>query len=227
VLERSSQDDPSTRDEGDTSARWRTGVGARDGEIEVAGPRVLAGGGRVVLPWRESIRYSRRRAGYHGGASLAEITVPIVVLLPSREQLPAGWQVLSPEAVTPTWWTTRPTTSAPVQAPKVAKPIKRPTVGQAVVASRQYALTRSLVRKPPAPAEVASAIDALIAADGSMSLSAVAAAAGRAGRNPDGLLSILQRLLNVEGYPVLSPVDGGLNVRLDLPLLREQFELRT
>jgi hypothetical protein len=268
VLERSSQDDPSTRDEGDTSARWRTGADARDGEIEVAGPRVLEGGGRVVLPWRESIRYSRRRAGYHGGASLAEITVPIIVLLPSREQLPPGWQVLSPEAVTPIWWTTRQAvteTSVPVEAPRAAKPVKqsgrassrpvgppqdalfgvddagstaadaasvsvpaiRSTVGHAVVASKQYALTRSLVRKPPAPAEVAAVIDALISADGTMSLSAVAAAASRAGRNPEGLLSTLQRLLNVEGYPVLSQVDGGLNVRLDLPLLREQFELGT
>ena len=46
----------------------------------------------------------------------------------------------------------------------------------------------------------------------------MASAAGRAGRNPEGLISTLQRLLNVEGYPVLSQVDGGLNVRLDLPL---------
>jgi hypothetical protein len=257
VLERSSQDDPSTRDQGDTSARWRTGADARDGEIEVAGPRVLEGGGRVILPWRETIRYSRRRAGYHGGASLAEITVPIIVLLPSREQVPKGWQVLSPEAVTPAWWTTRTaiaetvvlasTPVKPVKASGRTKPVVPPqdalfgedetestttdapvvtsTVGQAVVASKQYTLTRSLVRKPPLPAEVAAVIDALISADGTLSLSAVASAAGRAGRNPEGLISTLQRLLNVEGYPVLSQVDGGLNVRLDLPLLREQFEL--
>ena len=57
------------------SARWRTGE-PNDGEIALSGPRVLLGDGRVVVPWREEIRYTRRRAGYHGGASLAEMAVP-------------------------------------------------------------------------------------------------------------------------------------------------------
>jgi len=40
----------------------------------------------------------------------------------------------------------------------------------------------------------------------------------------DGLIASLQRILNVEGYPVLS-VDGSQTVRLNLQLLREQFDL--
>lgn len=264
VLERSSQDDPTTRDAGDTSARWRTGGPVRDGEIEVTGPRVLEGGGRVVLPWRESIRYSMRRAGYHGGASLAEITVPIIVLLPGHEQLPAGWRILSPESGIPKWWSARqPVAEEPIDiaAPRTVKPAKassknggrvsgppqdalfpvegsvlspaskpnlvRPSLGARVVASAQYTLTRRLVRKAPEPHEVAAVIDALAAADGTMSLSAVAAAAGRGSRKPEGLVATLQRLLNLEGYQVLSQIDGGLNVRLDVALLREQFEVES
>ena len=48
---------------------------------------------------------------------------------------------------------------------------------------------------------------------------------GRAGRNPDGFAATLQRLLNVEGYPVLGLADGGRTLRLDQELLRQQFGL--
>jgi hypothetical protein len=38
----------------------------------------------------------------------------------------------------------------------------------------------------------------------------------------DGLLASLQRILNVDGYPVLT-IDSSQTVRLNLPLLKEQF----
>ena len=71
------------------------------------------GDGRVVVPWREDIRYTRRRAGYHGGASLAEMSVPVLVLTPTPDQLPMGWSVLAPESVEPPWWNGRRTVTAP------------------------------------------------------------------------------------------------------------------
>jgi hypothetical protein len=40
----------------------------------------------------------------------------------------------------------------------------------------------------------------------------------------DGLIASLQRILNVDGYLVLS-MDSSQTIRLHLPLLREQFEL--
>jgi hypothetical protein len=85
-------------------ARWRPvesgPVG--DGEIVVRGRRVLAPGGAAVLPWREDLRYGAKRAGYHGGASLAEVTVPVVVLdRPGAAAIP-GWIPAAPAA--PVWW---------------------------------------------------------------------------------------------------------------------------
>jgi len=38
----------------------------------------------------------------------------------------------------------------------------------------------------------------------------------------DGLLASLQRILNVDGYPVLT-IDSSQTVRLNLTLLKEQF----
>jgi hypothetical protein len=56
----------------------------------------------------------------------------------------------------------------------------------------------------------------------------IAALASRVGvpefRLP-GLLAGLRRVLNVEGYPVLSVDDTSGTVRLNLDLLRSQFEL--
>lgn len=252
VLERSPAGNGPVADTGAESPRWRTGT-PEAGEIELSGPRVVYGNGHVVAPWREDIRYTQRRAGYHGGASLAEMTVPMLILLPSADLLPTGWSVLPPESVTPSWWVQRraePVTAIPpLPAPSrksrrsktapqpdtdalfalaTAEPVGSPeTLGTLVVETDTYKAQRAFVRKPPDKQHVAAVIDALIAADETLSLAAVAAKAGRAGRNPEFFATTLQRLLNVEGYPVLSIVDSGSTVRLNTGKLREQFELES
>jgi hypothetical protein len=239
VLHRSLPGDGPVAAPGAESARWRVGT-PEAGEIALAGPRVLYGDGRVVVPWREDVRYMSRRAGYHGGASLAEMTVPVLVLLPSVSLLPSAWEVLPRELIGPAWWEGQPERRDVPPTPPRRKPAKSKarvdddatplfpvsetittTLGRQVVDSAAYATQRAFVRRPPA--EVPAIIDALVAADGTRSLTAIAAIAGRAGRNPEFLVITLQRLLNVEGYPVLSLVDGGRTLRLDVELLREQF----
>jgi hypothetical protein len=81
--------------------RWR-GIGsgpAGDGEIEVRGPRVVNDEHAVVLPWLEQLRYGPSKNGYHGGITLAEVVVPLVVL--ASEEIP-GWKQ-SP-VTAPAWW---------------------------------------------------------------------------------------------------------------------------
>jgi hypothetical protein len=244
VLERSASGTGPRQVESAESARWRTGQPG-DGEIELAGPRVLCGDGRIVVPWREDIHYTRRRAGYHGGASLAELTVPVLVAVPTSEQVPAGWSVLTPDAMAPAWWERQVEPAAeatPVPRPRRVRPMpatvteplftvdRAPStapasLGAQVVASTVYQAQRQYVRKPPAPEVIATVIDELAAADGTMPLAAVAAAAGRAGRNPAGLAATLERLLNVDGYGVIGVVDGGVTLRLNVEVLREQFQV--
>ncbi|MEU9044424.1 MULTISPECIES: BREX-2 system phosphatase PglZ [unclassified Kitasatospora] len=231
------------------AARWRTGE-PEDGEVLLAGPRVLEGGGRIVAPWREDIRYTPRKAGYHGGASLAEMTVPVLVLLPSEAQLPKGWSLIAPEQVTPRWWnahepavgqaagsavpavfpsqeprTKAAKAQAPVEAAQPEAERSTPTFGQRLAGSDVFASQRQYVRAAPDAAVVAAALDALVAADGLLSLVAVAKAAGKPGRSVDGFAAQLQRLLNVESYPVLEFTDNGTRLRLNVQLAVEQFQL--
>lgn len=86
------------------AARWRPADSGpvQDGEVLVEGRRVLAGEGTAVLAWTEDLRYSNRAAGYHGGASLAEITVPLIVLARGADADVAGWRPGPPQA--PAWW---------------------------------------------------------------------------------------------------------------------------
>ncbi|MDN5750818.1 MAG: hypothetical protein L0H64_20305 [Pseudonocardia sp.] len=210
--------------------------------MALAGPRVLTGGGAVVAAWREDIRYTRRRAGYHGGASLAEMAVPVLVLTPTPDQLPLGWSVLPVEAVEPPWWNGRrvpapvPAARVPRRSARRARPaadgdglfaapepvVTSLSLGQRVVASEVYRAQRAFVRRAPDPTAVAAVVDAL-AVEGRLSAIATAATAGRAGRDPDGVVATLQRLLNVEGYPVLT--SSGGTVELNPELLRLQFEV--
>ncbi|CAO5258129.1 BREX-2 system phosphatase PglZ [Frankia sp. AgKG'84/4] len=82
---------------------------AGDGEVELVGPRVLAPGGRIVALWDPTLHYLGRKGGYHGGASPAEVTVPVLAFLPFRlsatsasRDLPPGWRALPDQR--PRWW---------------------------------------------------------------------------------------------------------------------------
>ncbi|MFC9616613.1 BREX-2 system phosphatase PglZ [Streptomyces sp. NPDC056938] len=234
--------------QGVESARWRIGPPQdqpSDDEVHLAGPRVLEGGGSITALWREDQRYTPRKAGYHGGAALAEMTVPVLVLLPSAETLPPGWSVLSPEAVTPPWWhdANRAGATAAPQAATTSRPAARKTaeprpddastpltLGAKIVDTGVYAAQKQFVRKGPEKKAVAAVIDTLVAADGTLSLAAVSTAAassgGRAPRNAEFFVAALQRLLNVEGYPVLGLIDAGTRVKLDITLLKDQFGVK-
>jgi PglZ domain-containing protein len=231
------------------SARWRTGT-PDTGEVALTGPRVLQGGGSVVAAWREDIRYTLRKGGYHGGAALAEMTVPILTLVPTMDAMPNGWSVLEAETITPRWWHPPRTTEMPAPVPAVRKPsrgkarphddstplfsadelaaagaVPQTTLGMRVVATDTYAAQRSRVPRAPNKIEIAAVIDALVDADGRLPVTTAAAKAGRAKRNPELVATTLQRLLNVEGYPILSVTDDGRTLRLDVGTLRVQFGL--
>lgn len=123
VLDRGQSANPVQSD----SARYRTGTPG-PGEIAVRGLRVLAGGGEVVAAVDETVHYTPKKAGYHGGASPAEVVVPVITLLPSASLLPPGWFAYDAIGHAPAWWdasSARTSPLSPVQPkPDTASPIK-------------------------------------------------------------------------------------------------------
>lgn len=124
VLDRTRSAEGPVTAAGVESARWRTGTAAGEGEIALAGPRVLENSGRVIAPWSEEIHYTPRKAGYHGGAALAEMTVPVLVLTPSIDLAPDGWAELPRESVQPLWWEAK-AAPGPLQTQAAAKPVRK------------------------------------------------------------------------------------------------------
>jgi hypothetical protein len=229
------------------SARHRPGQPG-DGEVLISGPRVLSPGGIVVLPWDERIRYAPRKAGYHGGASLAEMIIPVLVFVPSGSPCPKGWTSYdNPSLHEPTWWNAgialasqpprEPASTRPLSTRKTARKAPRQddalfsadeipgqgTLGEQVVGSGAYQAQRGFVRKAPDDASVAAIIDGLAAAGGKLPVAEVAALAGQPPFRMAGFLTQLGRLLNVDGYPVIGDSDGGRTVDLNVRLLTEQF----
>jgi hypothetical protein len=222
-------------------ARWRLPAGeTRSDEVMLTGRRVLVPGGTAVLPTSESVRYGARTHGYHGGASLAEVAIPLVVLLPPGVEELDGWAVHSLGA--PDWWTGRATATAPRKRLITAKPSRRKETaidqpdlfaadspllsrGTQLVASDTFVNTHkgqptNRVLKPDVFRDV---VDAVLSAGGRLPVADVLQAAGTPGRNPRGLVAALGRVLNIDQFPVVDLIDNGRTVVINPKLLDEQF----
>ncbi|MBZ2195402.1 BREX-2 system phosphatase PglZ [Occultella gossypii] len=236
--------------------RWRpvsTGAAATD-EIEVRGRRVLAAGGEAVLAVTVGLRYGAKAAGYHGGGSLAEITVPIIVLDRSNRPQIGGWKIAPSQ--TPSWW------NEPAVKHRYESVVEERTDKTRRRRPREEAPGQGsfdLILAQPLPvdgtAALSSVVDQLLDSDvyarqrkragrGALGddvvrtlLTTLADRGGRAHRETlaglvgsslpavESTLAALRRLLNVEGYAVLSDDADGVTVVLDEALLRDQFEL--
>lgn len=229
-------------------ARYRPeGTAPADGEIAITGRRVLAESGIVVAAWAEDIRFGRKAAGYHGGVSAAEATIPVVVLTQAPQSPPPGWVEAPPQA--PTWWHEQArTTAAPTPAPLTSKAKPVPDDGPTLFSRDQVAATSS--ERPADLATLVVGSDTFLrqrarAGRGALSdklveqvLRSLMLGGGRAHRDTvagvagvpvsrlSATLAVLRRMLNVEGYDVISLDVDGVTVLLDLALLREQFGVR-
>lgn len=225
--------------------RWRTADSpAGDGELLFAGPRVGLSGGRVVLPWRETLRYGPRKAGYHGGASAAEAVIPLTILTARDDSAVPGWA--GAPVAAPAWWRgpvagevaiapagdklfefVTPPLPAAVPVPAGAPLLGgTPPLVTALLASDVYRVRRKLAGRTALPDERVSALlTALILAGDRARLDTLAADAGIPAHRIGLTVTALRRLLQVEGYPVLDIDPDGQTLVLDERLLRDQFQL--
>ena len=252
VVERGSRTDP--RDGADTRWRPATTGPANDGEVALSGRRVLASGGAIVAPWVEDLRYGNKAAGYHGGASAAEVTIPMLVFAgPDVDLSKAGWRRAGAQA--PPWWDRfdvpakpartaptaprRPRRAARVEPPSgealFSMPPPTPTPSprdqhgpsiDAFLTSPVYARMRAAAgRAALHDTAVTTALRVMLNGGGRAPADEVAAALGVPTPRLGMALSNLRRLLNVEGYPVVGMDADGRTVVLDEALWRQQFGL--
>lgn len=233
-------------------SRWRpasTGA-AGDGEVLVSGPRVIAPGGEAVLLWRDDAHYGPRHAGYHGGASLAELTIPVLVFQAAAVAAGApGWEQAAPQV--PLWWNdpiastaeepTKPTgqltktkTKTSGQGEGLFELHELPTstkapagVVEAVLASTTYAEQKRMAGRRALDDGTAGAfLRALVDRGGRAHQDTVAAAVGIPTTEFGQVFAAVRRLFNVDGYGVIEIDNDGVTLRLDEHLLREQFDVR-
>ncbi|RZT80384.1 PglZ domain-containing protein [Micromonospora violae] len=235
--------------------RWRPPTDPPgDAEVAVAGSRVALGGGSVVLPWREEVRYGPRKAGYHGGAAPAEAVIPLLVLTAGDDLAVPGWA--GAPVASPDWWrepltesTPPPAEPAPATRRRPRKSVEQQTDGlfdlapavvasaaalrpvptppdlvTALLSSERYAQRRD-PRLPLADERVAALLTTLIAGGDRATLDTLAARSGVPAHRINGTVTVLRRLLQVEGYPVITVDADGRTVHLNRALLIEQFEL--
>ena len=241
-------DDETRISRNDFGDRWRSDdqkVG--EDEIVLAGARVGANGGRVIVPWSERARYGMRKNGYHGGATLQEMIVPIAVVTAGVQV--SGWLERAP--VYPRWW------EEPVSAPPIAVPA--PVVKPPVSAHKGRKTPLFDEVEPaatPAPA-APSWIDLLFRAEVFASQKRLAGRVAPPDEQFKGLLSALderggkltrtalahrlglplvrvasfmaaaRRVLNVEGYAVVRFDEASDTIELNRDLLIAQFELQS
>lgn len=233
-----------------SAARYRTGT-AENGEIVIRGPRVLADGREVVAAVDENIHYTPRKAGYHGGASPAEVIVPVITLFPPDAQIPSGWTRYDAIGQAPAWWNISSPQPPNAQATlpqfgpvrrKREKPApehdgaalfgvsdvvylekKAASLGTQVSESARMASQRQFVRRAPDNESVAALIDALVQAGGRLTFTEAAEAVAQPPVRMSGYLAQVMRLLNVEGSAVLQTLDAGRTVELSVSLLKQQF----
>lgn len=216
------------------AVRWRPADGppATADEVLLSGSRVGTPRHQAVLAVSEHLRYGARSYGYHGGAALAEVAIPLLVLLPPGVDGLDGWY---PHTVgAPPWWSAgnRPAVlpppgrrTPPATQPDLFDSAPAASRGDALVASPSFRAVHGALpaNRVPTPDTVAAVVDALAAVGGHLPIGAVLQAARTPGRNPRGLVTALARVLNVDGFEIVSLVDDGRAVRLDLDLLAEQF----
>ena len=222
----------------DAADRWRTAASDRppsSDELLVSGSRVVAEGQRFIAPVSELVRYTpNRRQGYHGGLTPQECVAPIAVVAPSLMEID-GWEahVTSP----PDWWfDSADAVPAAARRPAARRKAARPAMPlfeeppkaadwvSQLLASEVFTQQMEVFGGRLRRDQVEQVLRVLVERNGVQMKSALAQRVGGPAIRIDGLLASLQRILNVDGYPVLA-VDSSQTVRLNVVLLQEQFAL--
>ncbi len=209
----------------------------------------------LIAPWTERVRYGIKKNGYHGGVSPQEMVIPIAVLNASNDfpagwveatvDLPAWWEVA--EASVSVDDKPQPNLKPQKAKEKPAgvlfvldeEPVTEPTIVIApspvvptpgwitmLLSSTVFEEQKQLGgRAVPANDVLSRLLVAIDERGGKITSPALARAIQFSPMRLRGLLAIAQRILNVDGFPVLTRDEASDTVELDRNLLCRQFDL--
>ena len=225
------------------------------GELRISGERVVIPESKsLIAPWTERVRYGIKKNGYHGGISPQEMVIPIAVLNSSND-FPTGWSEAPVDTPMWWDIATIPASTEPKTVPNLKpiepKPIPSgmlfnvdddsvqfsvfsfqsgSEMGKswisALLVSPVYSEQKRLGgRAVPVDTVVAQLLRVIDERSGTMTSAALARAIQMPTLRLRGMIAIVQRILNVDGYEVLWRDDASDTIRLDRTLLLKQFDL--
>jgi len=213
-----------------------------------------AGQNTIIVPRTETIYYKRQQNGYHGGATPQEMICPLIILtdkssaysglFPCEYPKPEWWwsapaatvAVEEPATVVVPIHTGRPLFDnlpeedrPSKEQPKSVEPVQ-PAVTtdwiDRLLTSQAYKDQKEFVRRhAPDDELVRRCLVALDAQGGIMTPVAFSKAADVAAGRLDGLIALVQRLLNVDGYEILTLSRTENRIELNVTKLKRQFDL--
>jgi hypothetical protein len=226
-----------------------------EGEVVVSGSRVRDGreGSSVIVPWTEEIFYERQHNGYHGGATPQEMVCPLVILrdkssaysglFPCEYPKPEWWSSAptatmamiepSPMSMLPKHPTGLFDEVLPEESEEPAplhtvKPVSVPSREwiKRLLSSQAYKDQKAMIRRhAPDDSLIQSTLEALDNNGGIMTPAAFAKAADLPQARLDPLIAQMKRLLNVDGYEILTLNRNENKVELNVAKLKRQFDL--
>ena len=215
----------------------------------------VSSGGTVIAPWSEQIRYKRQQHGYHGGATPQEMICPLVILtdkssaysgLTEASYSKPDWWSPTPIAAPTKLEDSVPIVVVPsgppglfdapprIQSSKAIakpKPAEKPAPASIawidrLISSQAYKDQKDFVRRhAPNDVLMKRCLVALEVQGGIMTPAAFAKAAEVLEARLDGLVAQLQRVLNVDGYEILTLSRTENRIELNVAKLKRQFDL--
>jgi hypothetical protein len=236
---------------GDAGDRYRMNTDSiKDGEIVFEGARVenATGQKKVTLAWSSDARYATQKRGYHGGSNPQEMVIPFAILRGPISMPSSRWEEVPPYE--PEWWRTVGWKAAmDVSGTVEGRPRKKDVDGvkgldlfeqaqpkkgeasqtwiDALLESKIYLEQLKLaVRGGPLRDVIRTLIVTIDARGGSIMKPSLAQALGVPLFRVDGLVQNISRILNVDGYEVLSFDRSTETISLNTKLLKTQFEIQ-
>jgi hypothetical protein len=231
----------------ETGDRYRLPGGSlSEGEMEFRGPRIRDAirSESVVAINMLRRRYQGKRRGYHGGVCPAEMVIPCTVLRSSNTAVEI-WEDLPPYE--PEWWSLRaPGSQVPPATPRKSTVARRPAtqkqadlfrpamnvatvetgwIDKLLVSATYQQQKRAAVRGAPSAEQFKQFLLLLDQRNGRIQRRHLAQQLALPLIRVDGLVQNYRRLLNVDGYDVLSFDQSAETIVLNMELLKSQFEL--